>query len=244
VKHVNLSATDIDANSRGSITLFSGLALRDALTAEILPDFLSTTGVTVTCTFEPTSVLLQRIEAGQVPDVLLGVSESVDALVAQRVLSAESVRCIVSSAVGIGVPLATAVPHFDSSESFIEFLLSARSVAYSRSGASGIYFSGLLERLGIGERVNARATVFEKGFTADAVADGRADVAIQQLSELMAVDGVYVVDAFPPELQHLTSFSAALATASTVPQSATLLLETLASKSSIDAFKKTGLVEY
>ena len=41
------------------------------------------------------------------------------------------------------------------------------TIAYSRAGASGIFFAGLIERLGIAAEVNAKATVIPQGFTAD-----------------------------------------------------------------------------
>ena len=43
-------------------------------------------------------------------------------------------------------------------------LLAARSVAYSRLGASGIYFAQLMVRMGIAAEINAKATIVEQGF--------------------------------------------------------------------------------
>jgi molybdate transport system substrate-binding protein len=224
-----------------SLLLFSGLALRDALTQEILPLFLTEAAIAVNCRFEPTSVLVDLIRAGSTPDVLLGVTSSVNTLTSGGLFAATSTREIVSSGIGIAISPGRAAPSFDTTEAFVEYLLAANSVAYSRSGASGIYFSSLLDRLGIAEPINAGATIFEKGFTAQAIVDGRADVAVQQLSELAAVPGVQVLDAFPSDLKHFTHFSAAIASDSQNLETATSLIDFLTSKPSITAFERTGL---
>ncbi len=41
----------------------------------------------------------------------------------------------------------------------------ARSVALSRAGASGVFMTGLLERLGIAEEVNRKATFIASGLS-------------------------------------------------------------------------------
>src|SRR6185437_11142847 len=87
-------------------------------------------------------------------------------------------------------------------------LLGARSVAYSRLGASGIYFAQLIEQLGIASEVNARATIIPAGFTAEKLLTGEADLAVQQISELMQVGGIEVVGPIPHDLQTPAVFSA------------------------------------
>ena len=223
------------------LRLFSGLALRDALENEILPEFSKQTGIDVQTTFDPTSVLVDQIHQGNVPDVLLGVADAVHALAVAQIFRPESALSIASSAIGIAVPLGASAPKFETADMFIEFLLNAKSVAYSRSGASGIYFAALLDRLAIAQRINGHATILEKGFTAEAVVDGRADIAIQQMSELMAIPGVQVVDAFPAEFQQLTHFSAAISRRTARFASASDLIRFLTTQQSIEALRKTGL---
>ena len=98
-------------------------------------------------------------------------------------------------------------PAVGSVTELVRALTGARSVAYSRTGASGIYFARLLRELGIGDEVDTRATVVERGFTAEALLDGRAALAVQQISELHTVGGVDVVGPLPEPVQHYTEFS-------------------------------------
>jgi molybdate transport system substrate-binding protein len=112
--------------------------------------------------------------------------------------------------VGVAVPPDAPVPDISTVDAFASAVTSARSVAYSRSGPSGIYFAGLLEGLGIAGEVKARATVVDSGPTAAALLDGRADLAIHQLSELILVPEATIVGPLPEDIQEYTDFSTAL----------------------------------
>ncbi len=120
-------------------------------------------------------------------------------------------------------------------------MLSARSIAYSRIGASGIYFAGLIERLGIADAVNAKAKIVATGFTAEQAASGAVELAVQQISELMVVPGIEVVGPLPPEIQSVGTFSAGLLTTSRQPEQAAALLRYLASPAVAPLLRAAGL---
>jgi len=126
-------------------------------------------------------------------------------------------------------------------DTFVQTLLNARSVAYSVTGASGIYFAELLNRLRIADEINAKATIIEKGFIANAVVDGRADVGIQQLSELLFVPGAQIAGPFPAEVQQYTEFSAALALEAVENAEARAFIEFLTSAKANEAYGQTLL---
>ena len=100
----------------------------------------------------------------------------------------------------------------------------------------------LIDRLGIAAAVNARAVVIPMGFTAAKVASGEADLAIQQISELMSVPGIDVVGPFPGEVQTVSTFDAAIFTDAANPQGASALLEVLTSPAAAQAYADGGLV--
>jgi len=83
-------------------------------------------------------------------------------------------------------------------------------VAYSRIGASGIFFAQLIERMGIASEINARARITPSGFTAERLVSGEADLAVQQISELKLVPGVEIVGPVPLELQSRRCFPPAV----------------------------------
>jgi len=224
-----------------TVSLFSSLAVQAALRDVVLPGFTASTGIRVDVTFDPTTVHLRNIAAGARPDVLTGVSASFEPLIADGIVDGSSVVPIARSGMGIAVGPGQPAPDISSTEALVRALLQARSVAYSRTGASGIFFAGLIERLGIAEQVNERATVVEKGFTAEAIIDGRADLAIQQLSELMFVPEAQIVGPLPDDVQQYTEFSAALGAHAAQSPAAAALLDALGPDSAGEAYVRSGL---
>jgi molybdate transport system substrate-binding protein len=126
-------------------------------------------------------------------------------------------------------------------DGLISALTTARSVAYSRNGPSGIYFSRLLRDLGIAERVDARSTIVDQGPTAHALIDGRADMAVHQMSELMLVPEASVVGPLPQAVQHYTEFSATLSRNAASDGLATALFKFLTGPLATRAYRSGGL---
>jgi molybdate transport system substrate-binding protein len=221
------------------VTLFCAFALKRAVEDVILPAFVQASGMTVEAVFEPTFRLLTRIEAGARPDVMAGITGSLADLVEANILT--DPRRVARTGVGVAVPPDAPIPDISTVDAFVAAVTSARSVAYSRSGPSGIYFAGLLERLGIAEQVKARATVIDAGPTAVALLDGRADMAIHQLSELVLVPGAKIVGPLPAAVQEYTDFSTALGSEASRPGGATALRDFLHSPVAFTAYAANGL---
>jgi molybdate transport system substrate-binding protein len=120
-------------------------------------------------------------------------------------------------------------------------LLGARSVAYSRIGASGILFAQLIERLGIASKINARAQIISQGLTAERLVTGEADLAVQQISELKQVGGIEVVGPIPHALQTPAVFSAGRIAASVKASASDRLLRFLASSEVAPVLRESGL---
>jgi molybdate transport system substrate-binding protein len=160
--------------------------------------------------FDPTMRLLKRIEGGERADIAILTDAGVEGLMAQGVLVPGSRRDLALSHIGMAVKAGAARPDISTLAALQATLLAAPSIAYSGAGASGLFFAGLLERLGIAEAVNAKATIIPQGFTAALAARGEVALAIQQISELMAVEGVDILGKLPPEANTGAIFSAGL----------------------------------
>ena len=171
-------------------------------------EFEAAQSVRIDASFMPTMQLLERIRAGERGDVAVLTADGVDALIAEGVLQdrIDLARSFIGVAVRAGAPH----PDISTSEAFVATLLGARTVAMSKAGASGIFMAGLLERLGIAEAVRAKTIILASGYTAELAASGEAEIAIQQVSELMVVPGVEIVGRLPTALGGETVFSAGL----------------------------------
>ncbi|MFK4728296.1 substrate-binding domain-containing protein [Agromyces mediolanus] len=221
------------------ITLYSGLVVRQPLVDALIPAFEAETGECVEATFEPTTVLLERIAAGERPDLVLGVAGSVVELAESGVLDPAAVAEIAVSAVGVARLPETTGPADASAEAFLARLLESRAVAYSLSGASGLHFAGVLRERGLLERIDERAVRFPAGLTAEAVVDGRAEFAIQQVSELRSVPGPHLVEPIPHGLQSYARF--AIGARAGAPAAARDFAGSLAGERALLAFEAVGL---
>ena len=188
--------------------LMSTLALAGLL-REAAPALEAALGAAVTVELAPTRTLETRIRAGERADAAVLTAEAIAALSAEGVLDGMTARPLAHSRVGLAVKVGAPHPDISSVEALRSLLLAVPSLCYSRAGASGIFFAGLIERLGIADAVNAKAIVIPQGFTAEKLLTGEAAIAFQQVSELMEVPGIEVVGPLPEGAQTVAVFSAA-----------------------------------
>lgn len=191
--------------------IMSALILRAMVDEHILPLF---DGIEqrAEMIWAPTVGLMQRVRDGERADAIMAIDWAIDELETMGLVDPASRRPLVQAAFGIAVMAGAPKPDISSTERLRQALLDAPSVVYSRTGASGIYFEKLIDQLGIGDRVRSKAIVIHAGLTAEKVADGEASLAVQQISELLAVSGAELVGPFPEPVQETTSFSTALFT--------------------------------
>lgn len=220
--------------------LMCALAVRAPFDRLVLPAFQASGGA-VDVFWGPTTVIQAKLAAGETTDAVLLTVEAVDALVRDGTLDAGTRVDVATSQLGVAVRHGQARPNLSTEASFRQALLDARSVAFSKGGASGIYFAGLIERMGIAEPIRAKATIIPAGFTAEKLVSGEADLAVQQVSELMVVDGVDIVGPFPPAVQVSMRFSAAAVAGSAARASVEAFLATLRTADAKQAFRDCGL---
>ena len=222
------------------VKLMCALVVRGAFDAAIVPAFEASGGV-VQIAWSPTTLIVKGLAEGQRPDAVLVLSDAMDALVKDGVVDATSRVEVARSRYALAVRAGAPHPAIDTVEALKRTLTDARSVAFSRSGASGIYFDALLPRLGIADAVRAKATIIPAGFTAERLVTGEADIAVQQMSELMVVDGIEVIGPFPDPVQEVTTFSAAIMREANNREGAARLLAAMTDAGAVDAYRRSGL---
>jgi molybdate transport system substrate-binding protein len=222
------------------VRVLSTLALRGAVRALAGP-YEAANAIQLDADFAPTLALLDRLRGGEQADVLVLTREGLDSLVAEGAVEAASCVDLARSYVGLAVSAGAPHPDISTPDALRATLLGARSVAYSRLGASGIFFAQLIERLGIATEVNAGACILPQGFTAERLVTGEADLAVQQISELKQVAGVEIIGPIPRALQNPAVFSAGRLTGSGRSAQADALLRFLTSPGAAPALRESGL---
>jgi molybdate transport system substrate-binding protein len=222
------------------VRVLSTLALMGAVRS-LVGQYEAERGVGIDADFAPTIGLLKRLGAGESADVVILTKEALDDLAAKGNVSAGSCVDLARSFVGIAVKAGADHPDIASEVALRATLLGARAVAYSRIGASGIFFAQLIERMGIAPEINAHARVIPSGFTAERLVTGEADLAVQQISELKQVAGIEVVGPIPLHLQSPAVFSAGRLAASKRVEQSDALLKYLASPEVAPVLRESGL---
>ena len=216
----------------------SALVILKAVEDDLLPGL---TGPKPEMIWDPTAALMARIEKGERADGIFAIDGSMRKLIEAGLLDPASVVPVVQAEFGIAVGLDMPVPRLENADDLIVLLLSVPTLCYSRSGASGIYFETLIDRLGIGDAVRAKSLVIPAGLTAEQVRRGRAVLAVQQMSELRAVDGVRIAGPLPPDCQQKTDFSAGLFVDAAEPEEARRFIATLTSPEARAVYLDRGL---
>ncbi|GBR55860.1 substrate-binding domain-containing protein [Gluconobacter sphaericus] len=227
--------------SREQFSLSVALVVKGAFDDGILHDFMEKTGFEPVIEWAPTTVILASLEKGSRPDGVIVTDDALAGLVREGIVASDALIPLVASKIGIGVSSGAEHPDIATVKAFKNTLLNARSVAYSLGGQSGVYFAPLLERLGIAEAVNARATRIPSGFSAEKLRTGEADIAVQQVSELLAIEGTEIVGTFPEEIQKVTLFSGAPLVDSPQREKVEAFLSFLRQPKSTERFRKSGL---
>jgi molybdate transport system substrate-binding protein len=222
------------------VRVLSTLALMGAVRS-LAGRYEAAGGVYIDAEFAPTLGLLDRLRAGETADIVILTKQALDDLAQKGTAVAASCVDLARSFVGIAVRVGAVHPDIATEQALRATLLSARSVAYSRIGASGIFFAQLIERMGIASEVNARARIIPSGFTAELLLTGEADLAVQQLSELKQVPGVEVIGPIPHELQIPAVFSAGRLAGSKRAAQSDALLKYLASPEVAPVLRESGL---
>jgi molybdate transport system substrate-binding protein len=159
----------------------------------------------------------RRVAAGEAFDLVVLAGEAIDKLTASGHAVAGSRADMVRSAVAVAVRAGAPRPDIGSQAALRQALQGARSIGYS-TGPSGVALLALFERWGLAELLRQRTVQAPPGVPVGAlVASGEVELGFQQRSELMHLPGIEVIGEMPPGAQILTTFSAALCTASLRP---------------------------
>ena len=204
--------------------------------SELIPQFERTSGHKVAVTYESSWLLVERIRKGETADVAFLTARQADDLIKEGKFARRV--DLVSSSIGVAVRAGGPKPDIGSVEAFKRTLLAAKSFARNEGADSGIFMTGLLERLGLTDAMKPKTTLVRQGFVAALVAKGEVEMAAQQMPELMAVAGVDATP-LPAEIQHRIVFCAVLLPQ--VPDAVSALIAFLSSPAAVSVIRSKGL---
>ena len=204
------SAAELQVLSAGAIE--PGLA--SAVTA-----FQRETGHVVRVTFNTAPELRKRMLGQPAFDVVIAPPAVMADFAAAGQLAAARANV---GRVGMGVTVRNGapVPDISSEEALKQSVLDAQSVVFNRA-STGLYFEGLLRRMGIEAQVQAKATRYPDGASVlEHVIKGQGrEIGFGAMTEILLYQGkgLQLVGPLPAGVQNYTAYTAAPLTSSSQP---------------------------
>lgn len=209
--------------TKKTLKLISSMAARELL-RELANQYEVATGLSIATEAAGGVDVAKRIAMGEIADVVVLSDTAIDKLSAEGKVLAGSRTDLVKSGVAVAVRTGMESPAIGSEDAVRQAVLNATTLSFS-TGPSGVYLEKLFARWGILEQVRERIVVPPPGTPVGTlVAQGKAELGFQQLSELMNIPGIQILGPLPPTIQTLTVFSGAVVSSSSDPDGAKDLL--------------------
>lgn len=188
------------------------------------------------------SSILNRLKRGEVTDIVIVADALLRQFIEQGLVLAAGHEPVARSSIGIAVRAGAPRPDVSSIDALRRTLLQARSIAYSASVSGQYLTTELCQRLGIADQVLSKSRLIGGGErTGTVVARGEAEIAFQQMSELLPVPGIAHITPLPPEVQKVSVFSAGVAASTRDAELARSVIKFLASAEAAPAITQSGL---
>ena len=130
------------------LKVLSGNGPRAAV-RELCTQFAHATGNAVELALDVNPEVVRRGKAGEAFDVAVGNPSTIEQLIAAGKVVAGSLADIGTAGLAVAVKAGAPHPDIASVEAFKRTLLAAKAVAFPAHGASGLYFVGLVDRIGL-----------------------------------------------------------------------------------------------
>jgi len=231
------------AAEAAELKVLSAIAMQRAV-EDLGPKFERATGHKLTVTFATLGAIVKRLQDGDTADVVIAPQQGIDALVKDGKAEAGNVAVLARSGISLAVRKGAFKPDISSPEALKRALLAAKSISYTPpagGGASGIHFAKVLDRLGIAEEMKSK-TVFPKTVEVGAaIANGEAEIGVQQTQELVSVAGIEVIGPLPGDLQATIVLSAVVMAGSSDAAASKALIDFLRTPEAAVVLKAKGM---
>jgi molybdate transport system substrate-binding protein len=205
---------------------------------ELLPQFERASGHTVESLWVASVQMMSRLKGGEAVDLVILSAASLDELRKAGIVTERT--DLVKSGIGVAVKAGAPRPDISSGAAVKRAVLAAKGVAYS-TGPSGLYLVGLFQRMGIADQIKHKVTQTQGQPSGGVVARGDAEIAFQQISELLPVPGIELVGPLPPDIQEITIFAAGLHAHAKSPDAAKALVKFLTSPVAAPVIRSKGM---
>lgn len=241
---VSLAAIVMNSAAADTINVLTTGAFKQVVVAAV-PAFEARTGHKVDVRNDTAGALVKRIGAGEGFDVVVLTPAPLDAMARDGTVAADSVVPLARVGIGVAVKAGAVKPPLATVDDFRQAVVGARKVAYidpAAGGSSGIYLDKLFRTLGLIDVVLPKAVLVPGGLVAQKLVSGEADLAIHQISEILAVDGADLVAPLPEAIQNYTTYAGAVSARTSHADAARAFLATLSGPNAPALLRDKGML--
>lgn len=233
------------ARAQGTVPLrVLGTGAVAASARDLARDFTARSGRAIAFDNANAGVAARRLRDGEAVDLMLNSADQVGRLAEDGLLDGTTARELGRMLIGVALRDGAPRPDIATEAALRAAILGAPMIAYSdpATGATaGTHAARLIERLGLAETMRMRTLVFPGGGAAvQAVADGRATLALSQISEIIAVPGAVLAGPLPESAQLVTTYVGAVATGAADRDGALAFLAALTAPQGQARFRAAG----
>ena len=154
------------------ITVLAGQGVVSAV-RDLAPAFERASGHKVIISYELGAALMNKVNSDAPVDIVTHYPDAVDDLAKKGKVLPGTRAVFARAGIGVAVKAGAPKPDIGSTEAFKRAMLAAKSVAYSRAGASGLYTAKLMERLGIADAMAPKTKLVDGVPVARSGGEGR-----------------------------------------------------------------------
>jgi molybdate transport system substrate-binding protein len=225
------------------IRVFASGAPAEAV-KRVAAKFTEATGQGVSFSVGTVAAIQKMLADGEKPDIVVLPVVAMDALDKSGALGAGSRIDVARVAIGVAVRQGAPLPDISTVDAVRQTLLEAHSIVYPDpvgGGQTGAHLARVMARLGIADAVKPKTTLlFAIGGGVAMVAEGKSEVGLFNISEILPVPGVTLVGPLPSELQSYITFSAALHAGGTARGPALAFLHSLTEAQAGEIWRQAG----
>ena len=238
-----LAALTVQARAANAaeITVLCSVGLK-AVMDELAPQFERATKHTVVVKYDLAAVLKRQIEGGAPFDLVVLTPAMLDNLIKQGKVAADSRAVVARSGLALAIREGAKKPDISSTDAFKRTLLGAKSIAYAKEGASGVFFAEIIQGLKIADALKSKSTLTATGDAiGEAVVHGTVELGVLPVSEILPVPGMVVGGAFPAEVQRYIVMVAGVSSGAKQGATARDLVKFLMAPAALPVIKAKGM---
>jgi molybdate transport system substrate-binding protein len=205
------------------------------------PDFEHATGNKLNVSVDLAADVVRRVKADEAFDLAVAAPGQIDGLVKDGKLIADTRTDLTRAGIGVEVRKGAPKPDIGTVDAFKRAMLDAKSIGYLKTGTSGQMVAAMLARIGLTDAIKSKVTLPETDIVSEMVAEGKIEIGMVNISQVLTTPGVDLVGPLPPDLQSYIVFSGGVSTNSKVPDAVRDLIKFLKSPAVIAVMKAQGL---